>query len=578
MAKLEIREGDFLLEGESFRILSGAIHYFRVVPEYWRDRLLKLKACGFNTVETYVAWNLHEPEPGIFNFEGIADLEKFIQTAAEVGLYVIIRPGPYICSEWDLGGLPPWLLKDPSMRLRCMHKPYLKAVDRFFDALVPKLVPYLSTKGGPIIACQVENEYGSFGNDAEYLTYVKEGLKARGIDVLFFTSDGPTNGMLQGGTLPEVFKTVNFGSNPKEAFAKLLEYQPDQPLVCMEYWNGWFDHWGTEHKVRDGEDVAEVLDEMLGLGASVNFYMFHGGTNFGFFNGANYAGHYQPTVTSYDYDAPLSEAGDLTDKYFKVRDVMAKYTKVDPDLLPEPLPKAAYGKVELDNACSLWSALETLSTPQTAAYPLPMEETGQNFGFILYRTQVTGPREEEVLEIMGVRDRAHVFLDGKFLGIVDRDQKQKLEVNVPPEGAELTILVENMGRINYGPRLGEHKGIAKGVLLNNQFLFGWESYPLPLEDLSQIPWGELKDESPGFFKGTFKVEEPQDTFLSLPGWEKGVVFINGFNLGRYWAVGPTKTLYVPAPLLKTGENELVVFELEGLEKAEVEFLDQPILG
>jgi beta-galactosidase len=574
----KISGDQFLYDGKPIRIISGAIHYFRVVPQYWRDRLLKLKACGFNTVETYVAWNVHEPKPDQFNFQGMADLEKFIQTAAQVGLYVIVRPGPYICAEWEFGGLPSWLLADPQMQLRSSWEPYLARVDKFFDALLPRLKPLLCTNGGPIIALQVENEYGSYGNDRKYLEYIKEGLIARGMDVLLFTSDGPTDEMLQGGTLPDIFKTVNFGTRPQEAFAKLKEYQPKKPLMCMEYWNGWFDHWGEEHRTRDGDDVAAILDQMLKLGASVNFYMFHGGTNFGFFSGANYQDELQPTVTSYDYDAPLSEEGELTDKYFKVRDVLAKYVEVDETLLPAPIPKKAYGKVELTSQASLFASLDKLSKPISSTSPVPMESLGQDYGFILYRTQVTGPRQDNALSIQDVHDRAWVFLDGELQGIVSRDQPQTIKLDITPAGAQLDILVENMGRINYGPYMLDRKGITQGVRLGNQFLFDWTIYPLPLNNLAALKWGQSACTTPAFFQGKFKIDKREDTFLSLPGWKKGVVFINGFNLGRYWEIGPTKTLYVPAPILRSGDNELVIFELEGLKKPVVEFLDQPILG
>ena len=287
MSEFKISGRNFAYDGKPVRILSGAIHYFRVVPEYWRDRLLKLKACGLNTVETYVAWNMHEPEPGQFCFEGMADIARFVEIAGELGLFVIVRPGPYICAEWEFGGLPAWLLADSDIRLRCYDRSWLEKVDRFYDELMPRLKPLLCTNGGPVVAMQVENEYGSYGNDKKYLNYLKEGLIRRGIDVLLFTSDGPSDEMLRGGTLPDVYKTVNFGSRPEEGFQKLQEYQPDQPLMCTEFWNGWFDHWGEPHHTRDGKDAADVLDQMLKAGASVNFYMFHGGTNFGFRNGAN---------------------------------------------------------------------------------------------------------------------------------------------------------------------------------------------------------------------------------------------------------------------------------------------------
>lgn len=579
MPVFEIFGNQFLYDGKPVRILSGAIHYFRVVPEYWRDRLLKLKACGFNTVETYVAWNIHEPRPDEFNFEGMADIVKFIEIAHELDLMVIVRPGPYICSEWEFGGLPSWLLADSNMRLRCYNKPFLKRVDKFFDELLPRLRPLLCTNGGPIIAMQVENEYGSYGNDKDYLNYLKKAMRDRGMDVLLFTSDGPTDGMLQSGTLEDVFMTANFGSRPEEDFAKLKEYQPDKPLVCMEYWNGWFDHWGGKHHTRDGADVADVLDRMLKMGASVNFYMFHGGTNFGFYNGANRYEKYTPTVTSYDYDAPLSECGDPTDKYYAVQEVLSKYVDVDKDLMPEPIPKKAYGRLELTETASLCHNLDRLSKPVKTACPEPMEKLGQDYGFILYSTNIPGPRKDNQLFIQDVHDRALIFVDGEFKGIYMRDEPQDITFDIPEEGVKLDILVENLGRVNYGPHLKDYKGITEGVRLGNQFLFGWTIYTLPLKDLSPLKYqGQKKDKLPAFFRGYLEVDEPADTFLSMEGWGKGVVLVNGFNLGRYWNIGPTKTLYIPAPLLKKGRNEIVVFELESLKEPVVDFLGNPDLG
>ena len=324
----------FLLDGKPFRIISGAMHYFRVVPEYWRDRLEKMRAFGLNTVETYVPWNLHEPRPGDFHFEGMLDLIKFIETAADVGLKVIVRPGPYICSEWEFGGLPFWLLKDPEMQVRCSYPAYLAAVDQFFDALLPRLVPFQSTHGGPIIAMQVENEYGSYGNDKVYLRHLVDGMRARGINSFLFTSDGPRDGCLQSGTLPDIFKTVNFAFNAAEAFAKLREYQPDGPLMAMEFWSGWFDHWGEQHHIsEDGSDSiqhsVDTLDEILAAGASVNFYMFHGGTNFGFMNGANLElTGFHADVTSYDYACPLNEYGDPSPRFAEYRKVLQKYVDI----------------------------------------------------------------------------------------------------------------------------------------------------------------------------------------------------------------------------------------------------------
>ena len=576
-----IDEDRFMLNGKPFRILSGAMHYFRVLPEYWEDRLRKLRGMGLNTLETYVAWNMHEPSPGEFRFDGGLDLARYVRLAADLGLWVILRPGPYVCSEWDLGGLPSWLLSDPGMRLRCAHKPYLEAVDRFFDALLPQVTALQITRGGPILAMQIENEYGSYGNDKVYLQHLSDRMQARGVDVLLFTSDGPTDAMLQYGTLPDVFKTVNFGNEPESAFTKLREYQPKGPPMCMEYWNGWFDHWGEEHHTRSAEDAAAVLDRMLAAGGSVNLYMAHGGTNFGFMNGANcQGGQYQPTITSYDDDAPVDEAGDLTPKYMAFREVIARYEPV-PDLPSmEPSPKMALGEVELTESVGLFEALDTLSSPAFCPTPEPMENLGQDTGFILYRTQISGPREEAPLILRDLRDRAQIFLDDRFVGVMEREFPEKtLSLTIPRGGAKLEILVENQGRVNYGPDLLDRKGVTEGVLLGQQYLYGWEIFPLPLKDLTRLRFSPAAStEGPAFYRGLLTIENLHDTFLALPGWTKGVCWINGFNLGRYWNRGPQRTLYLPAPLLRKGTNELVVFELHGTEGRKVEFRDRAELG
>jgi len=582
MATFHYSGSTFYYNDQPVTIISGAIHYFRVVPEYWRDRLLKLKACGLNTVETYVPWNLHEPQKGEFCFEGIADLVRFIEIAAELELYVIVRPSPYICAEWEFGGLPYWLLSDSDMRLRCYHQPFLDHVDDYYDVLLPKLKPLLCTEGGPIIALQIENEYGSYGNDKRYLNHLKESMISRGMDVLLFTSDGPEDAMLQGGMVPGVLATVNFGSRTKEAFDKLLEYQPDAPVMCMEYWNGWFDHWGEEHHTRSAEDAAHVLDEILSLNGSVNFYMFHGGTNFGFYNGAN--AHsldaYEPTITSYDYDSPLNESGEPTEKYFAVREVISKYVDLGPCELPSPIPKKAYGKLQMKEQASLTANLDRISDPIASAYPETMEKLGQAYGFIHYNTYISGPRPKDELVIQDVHDRAQVYLNGQLAATMDRiNPDVKLEFEVPNEGLHVSILVENLGRINYGPFMKECKGITEGIRFGRQFLSEWTMHPLPLTDLTGLIFEELSEQTePSFFRTTLVVDEPSDTFLSMEGWTKGIVFINGFNLGRYWNIGPQKTLYVPGPLLKQGDNEIMVFELHGTSDAAVTFLDQPNIG
>jgi beta-galactosidase len=583
MSKLTVENGKFIYDGREIRLISGSIHYFRVVPEYWKDRLEKLKACGFNTVETYVAWNVHEPEPDKFDFEGIADLVKFISIAKELDLHVIVRPTPYICAEWEFGGLPAWLLKDRNMRLRCAYKPFLERVDKYYAVLMDNLKPLLCTNGGPIIAMQIENEYGSYGNDKEYLNYIREAMVKRGIDVLLFTSDGPTDLMLQGGTLPEIFKTVNFGSRAGEAFEKLKEYEKEGPLMCMEFWNGWFDHWEEEHHKRDAEDAAKAFEEMMKLGASVNFYMFQGGTNFGFYNGANFSDKYEPTITSYDYDSLLTEDGDFTKKYYMVKDIISTYTDIPEVRLSTVIKKKAYGEVVLNQTAKLFENLDSLSTPTTSSYPQSMEELGQNYGFILYKSNVEGPRKECALTLMDLHDRAQVFVNGEYKGSLYRnDEDKKLVLEFKEEDNTLDILVENMGRINYGANLKDIKGITDHVRLDYQFQYGWNMYSLPLNNIEDICYKEERilqsENNPVFYKGDFNVDEVGDTFLLMEGWKKGVVFINGFNIGRYWEKGPQKTLYVPGPLLKEGDNEVVVFELHGTINQTIKFMDNPMLG
>ena len=565
MTTLSYQGKQFFVEGKPTQLISGAVHYYRIVPEYWEDRLLKLKALGCNCVETYIAWNMHEPREGQFNFEGMADVAEFVRVAERVGLYVIVRPSPYICAEWEFGGLPAWLLKD-EMRLRCSDPRYLDKVAAYYDALLPQLTPLLATQGGPIIAVQIENEYGSYGNDHAYLQSLRQMLIERGVDVLLFTSDGPQDDMLQGGMAEGVLATVNFGSRVEEAFDKLKEYQPDAPLMCMEYWNGWFDHWFEQHHTRNVEDATNVLDDMLRIGASVNFYMAHGGTNFGFWNGANHGGKYEPTVTSYDYDVAISEAGDLTPKYYAFREVIGKYVELPEGELPANTPKADYGAVQVSRRVNLFDTLASMADAKTSVCPEPMEKYGQNYGFIMYSTRISGPRPESRLTIQDVRDRALVFLDRKLVGVVERWDPKSIPVVIPEGGAQLDILVENMGRVNYGPELYDRKGITHGVRLNGQFLFHWEVRNLELETLDGLrfdaPASELEGEQPGFYEATLTIEgTPKDTFLRLDGWKKGVVFINGFNLGRYWEVGPQQTLFVPAPILREGGNDIVVFEL-----------------
>ncbi|MBE6563198.1 MAG: beta-galactosidase [Ruminococcaceae bacterium] len=587
MGVLTLSGREFLMDGEPFRIISGAIHYFRVHPDYWADRLKKLKVCGFNTVETYICWNLHERKEGVFDFEGPLDVVKFIEIAEELGLNVIIRPGPYICAEWELGGIPSRLLAD-GVSLRCSDPLYLEKVMPYYKELFSRIRPHLCTNGGSIIMVQVENEYGSYGDDREYMKRVAEIYRENGIDCMLFTADGVYWGMQENGAVEGIFAAANFGSDPGWHFDVMDEKRPGEPLMCAEFWCGWFEHWHGEHKVPSKpEDIAKMVREFFDLGASFNFYMFHGGTNFGFMNGANYSeeeGQYQPTVTSYDYGAPLSEAGDMTETYFAVKEAIAEKTGVcPPDIKVEDTPKASYGKLVLTEQASLFDNLGNLSSTVKNATPLTMEQAGQDFGYMLYRTELKGPTGRLELEFSELRDRVQVFLDGSFVGMKERsfsDEKIFVEAGKDRK-ARLDILVENMGRINYGYRIFEEKGIVGGVRLNKLYHFGWEHYPLTMEDLSALEWKAAGDfDGPSFYRGKLEITgKPSDTFVKTTGFTKGFVTVNGFNLGRFYnSAGPTKTLFLPAPVLKEGENEIIVFETDGCSAPEIEFVSAPILG
>ncbi|KRV48389.1 beta-galactosidase [Wenjunlia vitaminophila] len=564
VAELTVTEHGFLRAGQPHQIISAAIHYFRVHPELWEDRLLRLRAMGVNTVETYIAWNLHQPTPDQADFSGPADVTRFIRTAAQLDLDVIVRPGPYICAEWEFGGLPAWLLADPGLRLRRTDKRYLDAVDAWFDQLVPVLRPLLASHGGPVVAVQVENEYGSYGHDTAYLDHLRQGLIRRGVDCPLFTADGATDGVLRGGVLPGTLATATFGSRPKESLATLRRHQPAGPLVCSEYWHGWFDHWGEHHHVRDAGEAAADLEWMLARGVSVNIYMGHGGTNFGWWNGANHdETEYQPTCTSYDYDAPVGEAGELTEKFYAFREVIQRYRGPIGYEVPEPPERLAPQVVHPNGTVALAYCLDALSTPQQRLSPEPMEALGQSFGLIHYRTRLRGPFRDSTLRVHGLADRAQVFLDGEPLGILERTGSlDALSISVPETGGELDLLVENMGRVNYGPWLEDRKGISGGVRIDTQYQFDWEIRPLPLTDLSPLRYGAAEAiEGPAFHRAEVEIPDPADGFLALPGWTKGQVWLNGFALGRYWDRGPQRTLYAPAPVWRAGRNELVILEL-----------------
>nr|WP_296486711.1 beta-galactosidase family protein [uncultured Acetatifactor sp.] len=583
MSCFEIRD-NFYMDGKPVKIISGAFHYFRTVPEYWRDRLEKLKNLGCNTVETYVPWNLHEREKGKFCFEGILDIERFIRLAQELGLYVILRPSPYICAEWEFGGLPAWLLREDGMRLRVNDPSFLGHVEEYYKELLPRLTPWQCTRGGPVILMQVENEYGYYANDRTYLEEMRRLMRGNGVEVPLVTSDGPFPESLNAGKLPGALPTGNFGSRTEERFATLEKYTDGGPLMCTEFWVGWFDHWGNGGHMRGNlEESVRDLDKMLELG-HVNIYMFEGGTNFGFMNGSNYYDELTPDVTSYDYDAVLTEDGQITEKYRRYREVIGKYTEISEVPLSTKIVRKDYGTLEVKEKVSLTSTLEKLSRCIPSICPCSMERLGQNYGYILYRTRLHTEENLEKIRLWGANDRANILVEDRpVMTLYDREllEERKLETPLPTEkNARMDILVENMGRVNFGPLMErQRKGISQCVQINGHMHNHWEQYPLPLDNVEQVDFaGAYLPGTPAFYRFTFQVEEKGDTFLDFAGWGKGCVFINGFNIGRFWEIGPQKRLYIPAPLLKEGENEIIFFETEGKAAKSIALRGEPDVG
>ncbi|MBQ3137175.1 MAG: beta-galactosidase [Clostridia bacterium] len=583
----EVKGDRFFLNGEAFNIYSGAMHYFRTLPEYWEDRLLKLKMAGFNTVETYVCWNLHEPEKGKYDFSGMLDIVKFLETAHNLGLYAIVRPGPYICAEWEFGGFPAWLLADKNIELRCNNEIYLGHVRDYFEKLFSLLKPMLITNGGNIIAMQIENEYGSYGNDKKYLRALEKMYDELGIDVLKFTSDGTWCNMLSGGTIEGVLPTLNFGSRTATAFGALESFGK-VPKMCMEFWCGWFDHWGEKHHTRGADSTLKEIEEFLRQDASFNMYMFHGGTNFGFNAGANHRGKYQPTVTSYDYCAPLTEWGDYTETYHKIRKLLCEKQGIPMGELPPSPVMQNIGQVKLTEKAELFDNLDRISVVHESALPKNMEAYGQNYGLIYYKTKIKGKYDAGFLGIENVHDYAQVYFDKKKIATIDRMKegsffnKLKLKKQLFVKGvsceSELGILVDTMGRVNYGFDLYDRKGISK-VTLANQVIMDYTVYSIPLDNLENLNFvaGSSKSATgPVFLKGSFKAGKG-DCFVNMSGFTKGYVFVNGFNLGRYWSIGPQKALYIPGSLLKE-ENEIIIFETESCKTDSVSIQAEPMLG
>lgn len=568
-----------------FRYISGSMHYSRVPSALWRDRLEKFYAAGLNAVQTYVPWNFHETFSGIYDFEGDHNLTKFILTAQEVGLVVVLRAGPYIDAEWEMGGFPFWLLKDKSIALRTSDPVYLTYVDRWYSVLLPKMKPLLYDNGGPIITVQVENEYGSYyACDRNYMQHLEKTFRQHlGSNAVLFTTDGASSSDLKCGSLvPLLYATVDFGitADPAQRFQIQRDYEPHGPLVNSEFYTGWLDWWGYPHQTRNATQVAQTLDAILKLNASVNMYMFEGGTNFGFWSGSDPPqGKFAAVPTSYDYDAPLTEAGDPWEKFTLIREVISKYKPV-PSHVPGPAPKGAYGKVQMAEYAWLFNSPDLVTKTVSAEDPVCMEDMDQPFGFIIYTATHTSfphiakPTKSDLL-LAGLHDRALVFVDKQFQGIAMRTTVLKtnvsLNITLPSSDATVDIIVENMGRICFQTYINDSKGILHGVELDGKPWKEWVSKSVPLNDTNKIAFQSLNqssqpDSSVVFFRGLFSIDgQPCDTYLNVTGWTKGQAFVNGFNLGRYWpTVGPQKTLYVPATILKSGTdaNELILFEID----------------
>ncbi|MEU9117382.1 beta-galactosidase [Streptomyces sp. NPDC048483] len=576
MGQFEVGERDFVRDGRPVRLLSGALHYFRVHEAQWGHRLAMLRAMGLNCVETYVPWNLHEPRPG--EFRDPEALGRFLDAAHAAGLWAIVRPGPYICAEWENGGLPEWLTGPLGRRVRTRDAAYLAAVDAWFGRLLPQVVARQCTAagpggpgGGPVIMVQAENEYGSYGSDARYLARIVARLRQLGVRVPLFTSDGPEDHMLTGGSVAGVLATVNFGSGAREAFAALRRHQAAGPLMCMEFWCGWFGHWGRRAEPRTPKDAAAALREILECGGSVNVYMAHGGTSFGGWAGANRAGELHdgallPTVTSYDYEAPVDERGRPTEKFWRFREVLAEYADGPLPELPEA-PRALSAPVpavigEWVPAGEMMDALG--GTEVEGGGPVTFEELGVDRGVVRYRVDVPGPRGPYPLRVRGLRDRATVYVDGARVAVLEGEDALVGEVAGP---ASVELWVESLGRVNYGPRLGESKGITGGLLHERQYLHGVRARGLRLDAVAgaDVAFRAVGAEgAAGLYRGRLTLDGPPgDADLALPGWGRGFAWINGFCLGRYWDVGPQRTLFVPGPVLREGDNEVLLWELEG---------------
>lgn len=585
----EAGKGSFLLNGEPFVVKAAELHYPRIPRAYWEHRIKQCKALGMNTICLYVFWNFHEEKPGKFDFTGQKDLAEFCRLCQKNDMYVILRPGPYVCAEWEMGGLPWWLLKKKDIRLREDDPYFLERVAIFEKEVANQVAGLTIQKGGPIIMVQVENEYGSYGESKEYVAKIRDIVRENFGDVTLFQCDWASNFQLN--ALDDLVWTMNFGTgaNIDEQFAPLKKVRPDSPLMCSEFWSGWFDKWGANHETRAADDMIAGIDEMLSKGISFSLYMTHGGTNWGHWAGANSPG-FAPDVTSYDYDAPISESGKITPKYEKLRETLAKYMDGKKQAkVPDDIPTISVPAFEFTEVAPLFANLPEPKSDDTIR---TMEEYDQGFGSILYRTTLPKIDRSATLTVTEAHDYAQIFIDGKYIGKLDRRNGEKqLDIPACAEGAQLDILVEAMGRINFGRAIKDFKGITEKVELKNggrtTELKGWKVYNLEdryegYKGLKFEPLKSVKDAQgqrvPGCYRATFHVEKPGDTFLNFETWGKGLVYVNGYGIGRIWEIGPQQTLYMPGCWLKEGENEILVFDIVGPKEARTEGLEEPILN